>query len=44
MSRPFETQTPFYALIEFERDGEDSEAMVFEAVEACMEEGWVWMP
>ena len=38
VTRPFETQTPFYALIEFERDGEDSEAMVFEAVEACMEE------
>ena len=41
VARPFETQTPFYALIEFERDSEDTEAMVFEAVEACMEEGWV---
>ena len=41
VTRPFETQTPFYALIEFERDGEDSEAMVFEAVEACMEEAGV---
>ena len=41
VARPFETQTPFYALIEFERDGEETEAMIFEAVEACMEEGWV---
>ena len=41
VARPFETQTPFYALIEFERDGEETEAMVFEAVEACMEEDWV---
>ena len=41
VARPFETQTPFYALIEFERDGEETEALVFEAVEACMEEGWV---
>lgn len=41
VARPFETQTPFYALIEFERDGEETETVVFEAVEACMEEGWV---
>ena len=39
--RPFDTKTPFYALIEFERDSEETEAAVFEAVEACMESGWV---
>ncbi len=41
VARPFETETPFYALIEFERDSDDTEASVFEAVEACMEAGWV---
>ena len=34
VARPFETETPFYALIEFERDSEETEAAVFEAVEA----------
>jgi FAD/FMN-containing dehydrogenase len=41
VARPFDTKTPFYALIEFERDSEETEAAVFEAVEACMESGWV---
>ena len=41
VARPFDTKTPFYALIEFERDSEETEAAVFDAVEACMESGWV---
>jgi FAD/FMN-containing dehydrogenase len=41
VARPFDTKTPFYALIEFERDSEETEAAIFEAVEACMESGWV---
>ena len=41
VARPFETRTPFYALVEFERENETTDAHVFEAVESCMEEGWV---
>ena len=41
VARPFETRTPFYALIEFERENDLTDAQVFEAVEQCMEEGWV---
>ena len=41
VARPFDTQTPFYALIEFENDSERIEAALFDAVEACMEKGWV---
>lgn len=41
VGRPFETRTPFYALVEFERDNDMTDAHVFEAVEQCMEEGWV---
>jgi len=41
VARPFETRTPFYALVEFERENDMTDARVFEAVEQCMEEGWV---
>ena len=41
VARPFETRTPFYALVEFERKNDMTDAHVFEAVEQCMEEGWV---
>ena len=41
VARPFETRTPFYALVEFERENDMTDAHVFEAVEQCMEEGWV---
>ena len=41
VARPFETRTPFYALVEFERENNMTDAQVFEAVEQCMEEGWV---
>lgn len=41
VARPFETRAPFYALVEFERENEMTDARIFEAVEKCMEEGWV---
>ena len=41
VARAFETRTPFYALVEFERENDMTDAQVFEAVEQCMEEGWV---
>ena len=41
VARPFETRTPFYALVEFERENDMTDAHVFEAVEQCVEEGWV---
>ena len=41
VARPFETRTPFYALVEFERQNDMTDAHVFEAVEQCMDEGWV---
>ena len=41
VARPFETRTPFYALVEFERENDMTDAHVFQAVEQCMEEGWV---
>jgi FAD/FMN-containing dehydrogenase len=41
VTRPFETQTPFYALVEFERENETTDTHVFEAVQQCMEAGWV---
>ena len=41
VARAFETRTPFYALVEFERENDMTDAHVFEAVEQCMEEGWV---
>lgn len=40
VARPFDTRTPFYALVEFERENDMTDALVFEAVEQCMEEGW----
>jgi len=41
VARPFEPRTPFYALVEFERENDMTDTHVFEAVEQCMEEGWV---
>ena len=41
VARPFETRTPFYALIEFESENDMTDAHVFEAVEQCMKKGWV---
>ena len=41
VARAFETRTPFYALVEFERETDMTDAHVFEALEQCMDEGWV---
>ena len=41
VARALETRTPFYVLVEFERENDMTDAHVFEAVEQCMDEGWV---
>ncbi len=41
LQRPFEAVTPFYALLEFERLGSDTDNAIMEVVEHCMIEGWV---
>lgn len=41
LPRPFETPAPFYALIEFEKINEDTEALAMELFEFCVEQGWV---
>lgn len=38
---PFETSSPFYALIEFEQSSEADLERAMELFEKCMEEGWV---
>lgn len=40
-SAPFETATPFYALLEIDMGQEDSEALLMECFESVMEQGWV---
>ena len=41
LQRPFEAVTPFYALLEYEHAGDESEAAIMTVVEHCMTEGWV---
>jgi glycolate oxidase subunit GlcD len=41
LSRPFETPTPFYALIEFEADNEAVIDTAMEIFEHCLEQEWV---
>jgi FAD/FMN-containing dehydrogenase len=41
LRRPFETDAPFYALLEIEHFGEATDALVFEALEACSDQGFV---
>ena len=41
VARPFDTQTPYYVLIEFERENESTEVSVLEAIDGCIEEGCV---
>ncbi|EED36402.1 hypothetical protein NOR51B_2353 [Luminiphilus syltensis NOR5-1B] len=41
LQRPFNEVTPYYALLEFEHLGEDTEAQILMIVERCMESGWV---
>ncbi len=38
---PFETETPYYALIEFEQKSEADFEKAMELFEVCMENGWV---
>ena len=40
-AKPIDEDAPFYALIEFENDGEAKEALALEAFEACIEAEWV---
>tara|TARA_R110001583_G_scaffold42509_18_gene135183 strand:- start:6388 stop:7824 length:1437 start_codon:yes stop_codon:yes gene_type:complete len=39
---PFETETEFYALLEFEAETDDKMDVAMQLFEACMEEGWVF--
>jgi glycolate oxidase subunit GlcD len=41
LQRPFDTQSPFYALIEFENSQESASDKVMELFESCMEQGWI---
>lgn len=41
LQRPFEAVTPYYALLEYEHLGEESDEAVMSVVEACMGESWV---
>jgi FAD/FMN-containing dehydrogenase len=41
LQRPFDAITPYYALLEYEHLGEESEAAIMAVVEHCMTEGWV---
>lgn len=41
IARAFETQSPYYALLEFERLNDETEAKAMALFEQCMEAGWV---
>jgi FAD/FMN-containing dehydrogenase len=41
LQRPFETPTEYYALLEFEKINEETEALAMELFEHCVEQGWV---
>lgn len=41
LQRPFETQSEYYALIEFEQQGEQALEQAMTLFEHCMEQGWV---
>ena len=41
LARPFESTTPFYALIEFENRGEQDMETAMSLFEHCLEEGWI---
>ncbi len=38
---PFDTRTPYYALLEFENDSEQREKDAFRTFEHCIQQGWV---
>ena len=42
LARPFDTATPFYALLEFARPDDDAEAAAMACFETCVENGWVY--
>lgn len=41
IARPFETDAPYYALLEFEKDSIEREEIALNAFEYCVEKGWV---
>lgn len=41
LQRPFETTSPFYALIEFENISEQATETAMEVFEFCLEQGWI---
>lgn len=41
LQRPFDAVTPYYALLEYEHLGDESDAAIMAVVEHCMTEGWV---
>jgi len=41
LQRPFETEADYYALLEFEKINEETEALAMELFEHCVEQGWV---
>jgi FAD/FMN-containing dehydrogenase len=41
LQRPFETESEFYALIEFENQSEQDIDTAMQLFEACLEEGWI---
>ncbi len=38
---PFETRSPYYALLEFDNDSEQRQDEAFQTFEHCIDEGWV---
>lgn len=41
LQRPFETQAPYYALLEFEMTNDEIETLAMSLFELCVEKGWV---
>jgi FAD/FMN-containing dehydrogenase len=41
LQRPFETEAEYYALLEFEKINDETEALAMELFEHCVEQGWV---
>ena len=41
LQRPFETEAEYYALLEFEKINDETEAQAMELFEFCVEQGWV---
>ncbi|MFT5577269.1 MAG: FAD/FMN-containing dehydrogenase [Paraglaciecola psychrophila] len=41
LQRPFATEAPYYALLEFENANAETEALAMSLFELCLEQGWV---